>query len=164
LLQAANTTVRTTTARQNPWQKSIFAWLKHVPPVARGTAGAEMVAEMLRGFGYHVSAGPIAQSFCVKSHVVKVKMSMSWAGARVFKFQQIEDDPYTHLAMLGLEPATAWFWLCPKEAAWKKAEAQHRGESRWIQVSIGRPPKWLEAYGGLIDTAQATRTAQLGKP
>jgi hypothetical protein len=142
----------------------VFAWLKETTPRDRGTAGSEMVAEMVRGFGYQLGAGPIAQSFLVKEHTVKVKMSMAWGGDGDFIFQQIEDDAYTHLAMLGLEPTTAWFWLCPKLVAWNNAEAQHRSDSRWIQFHSSRPPEWLQSSGGHIDTAQATCTAHLGNP
>ncbi len=148
----------------SPWVGSPFYWLKGLANLPRGDGARQMVETMLAGFGYGTSAASIAQSFQTKGHVIKVKLSMGWSGSKTFKFQQIEDDPYTDLAMLGLEPADAWFWLCPKAVAWANASGQHRTDSRWIQLAANRAPAWLKTYGGHIASAQALCLAQLGTP
>jgi len=165
-LLTANNAAQAAAAQSNPnvWIGSHFAWLKGLANRARGDAAREMVEAMLRGFGYRTRAASVAQSFVVKRRTVKVKLSMGWAGSKTLKFQQIEDDPYTHIAMRGLEPSDAWFWLVPKAVAWSQSSGQHRADSRWIQFSAARVPAWLTKYGGHISGAQALCTAQLGAP
>jgi hypothetical protein len=164
-LLAANGAAQTTaTAGANPWLGSPFRWLKGLANLPRGTAAREILETMVRGFGYRTQRARVAQSFAVKSHVVKVKLSMGWGGANNFKFQQIEDDPYTHLAMLALAPGDAWLWVCPKAVAWANASGQHRADSRWVELATGNVPGWLQSHGGHIAGAQALCTAEFGSP
>ncbi len=165
-LIAANTNARKKAASSgtNPWLSSQFYWLKKLATNPRGDAAREMSELMLSSFGYQIRVGPLAQSFIVNGHTVKVKLCMAWSGSKSLKFQQIEQDAYTHLLLLGLEPKDAWFWLSPQAVSWANAGGQHRQESRWIQFSVNRAPKWLAQYGGTIAKAQATCLAQLGSP
>jgi hypothetical protein len=165
-LMAANRTVQANARHygRSPWQASNFAWLKTLANVARGAAGADIIEELLRNLGYQPQAGAIAQSLVVKGHTVKVKLSMIWAGSNEFVFQQIEDDPYDYLVMLGLEPADAWLWICPKAVARQNATVQHAGDSPWIRFVLGRRGVWMAPFGGNIQNALGTLTGQLGAP
>jgi hypothetical protein len=89
---------------------------------------------------------------------------MIWAGSNEFVFQQIEDDQYDFLAMLGLEPTDAWLWVCPKVVARQHATVQHDGDSPWIRFVLGKQGAWMSSYGGNIQQALATLTGQLGAP
>lgn len=167
ILLQANDAVRKATALPNPandpWRNSPFGWIKKLgSPLQRGRAGHLIVERMFRSFGYTLTPGTIKQSFKVNGHVVKVKSSMAWGGGDGFKFQQIEDDPYSHVAMLGLQPNDAWFWLCKKSVARARSGGQHRQESRWIVIQLGHVPAWLP--GGHIDDAKKTCISELGKP
>jgi hypothetical protein len=165
IIQKANIALKSTSSKPDPWLGSVFEWIKRLPPAARGKAGAALVAEMLRAFGYSVGHGTLAQSFVVKTHVIKVKLSMAWnTSADSLTFQQIEDDPYTHLAMLGLQPADAWFWICPKSVVLHHSTPQHKKPSRWIHFAIGLEPTWLAAHGGGIARARAACSGELGAP
>jgi hypothetical protein len=149
----------------SPWARSQFGWLKKLANIPRGQAAVKIVEKMLVKRGYKVTTGRLAQSFNVNHRVVKLKLSMAWSGSRVLKFQQIEDDSYTHLATLGLEVRDAWFWLCPKSVAWRNAAGQHRTDrSRWIQLRTDQLPRWLEPYGGHISGAEAICLQRLGSP
>jgi hypothetical protein len=148
----------------NPWNGSAFAWLKTQANVARGAAGAAIFADLLRRLGYSPQPGALTQSLVVNRHVVKVKLSMLWSRSNEFVFQQIERDNYDRLAMLGLEPADAWLWVCPLKVARQHATTQHDGDSPWIRFVLGNQGAWMSRYGGSIQNALATVTAQLGPP
>jgi hypothetical protein len=83
---------------------SPFHWLLPLPPVSKGKAGRIMIEELLRQNGYSTGrASGVAQSLKVTRGVLKTKLSLEW-DAGTFAFEQIEDDPYDFLAMLGASP------------------------------------------------------------
>jgi hypothetical protein len=113
IITAAATASTQIPSRLRQWPASSpFAWIVPLAPVSKGRAGLIMVTEMMRLNGYSVSkAKGIAQSVAANSGVVKVKLCLEW-DAGTFVFEQIEDDNYAFLAMLGLRPHDAFLWLC----------------------------------------------------
>jgi hypothetical protein len=123
-----------------------------------------MVTEMMRLNGYSVSkAKGIAQSVAANSGVVKVKLCLEW-DAGTFVFEQIEDDNYAFLAMLGLRPHDAFLWLCTKTLALTNSVAQHKRPSRWVVFEPAQPPAWLAPHGGHVSNASTTLGNALGPP
>ncbi len=166
LLMAANATQMANfspAAQGSPWLVSVFRWLKDLPTLQRGQAGARIFETYANSFGYSTQPAPAAQSFRMTPGVVKVKTSMLWTTGH-FKFQQIEDDGYDHLALLGLEPASAWLWICTKKDAFANATAQHKSQSRWIVLTTKRIPPWLIPRGGPIAVGATTLQVALGPP
>jgi hypothetical protein len=166
LLLTSNRQVRLYTERfgKNPWARSPFYWLKRLANGPRGQAALSTIDTMLVSLGYKVTAGPMTQSLVINRRVVKLKLSMAWSGQKNFVFQQIEDVPYTHLAMLGIEPINAWFWMCPKSVAYDYSTSQHGFDSRQIRFSIDHLPAWLDEYGGDISVFEETCLRRLGSP
>jgi hypothetical protein len=133
-------------------------------PVSKGRAGLLMVRELLALNGYATTrAKGIAQSLTVKKLVVKVKLSLEWEDA-TFAFEQIEDDPYDLLAMLGLRPREGFLSMCPKAIALRNAAGQHKQPSRWVVFSPSAPPRWLAPHGGNVSQLAATLSAAFGTP
>jgi hypothetical protein len=165
LVTAAVTASGRITSHVRHWpQSSPFAWMIPLPPVSKGRAGQIMVAELMQANGYSVTkAKGIAQSLAVTKGVVKVKVCLEWdTGA--FVFEQIEDDNYDFLAMLGLRHHDAFFWLCSKPVALTNSAAQHKRPSRWVVFQPTAPPAWLAPHGGHIGNTAATLTTALGPP
>jgi hypothetical protein len=87
-----------------------------------------------------------------------VKLSLVWDDGR-FVFQQIKDQNYDVVALLGLEPKSARLWIVPKAVLWKHADWQHTGkaghDTKWFHFQTTKPPTWLQEYGGT--SAKATK-------
>lgn len=132
-------------------QDSPFAWMIPLAPVSKGRAGLMVVRELMHMNGYITrDAKGIAQSFITVKGVVKVKTSLLWDNG-TFVFEQIEDDPYDFLAMLGLMHHDACFWLCTKKLALTNSHDQHKSQSRWLVFEPSCVPTWLSNHGGHID-------------
>ena len=78
--------------------------------------------------------------------VLKVKMSMQWDNG-TFAFEQIRDEEYDYLVMLGITPHGLVIWTVPKDVALKNSQVQHAEESRWVRFAAATPPLWLWPYG-----------------
>jgi hypothetical protein len=140
-----------------------FDWLLTLANTQKGEAGLIMVRELAKTFGYVIAGAALTQSFTLKEYVVKVKLCLQWKDGKIV-FEQIEDDSYTHLAMLGLEPATGWLWISTKADALTNSDAQHKKPSRWVGFKPTKQPAWLVARGGSIANAQATFLNAFGPP
>jgi hypothetical protein len=176
ILKAANAQLeQEPRKRTSMWADSDFRWLKTLSLTERGKAGARLVALLLRELGYTTTDASLAQTIEANGCALKVKTSMLWS-TNQFRFQQIEHDAYTHLALLGLAPHAAWFWLCPREVAFEHAEAQHGELSRWLSIrtaATSRQPQLRvracsDAPGSLRQSLQtnapAMRVGGLGAP
>ena len=149
----------------SPWAASQFGWMKGFSTVTRGGFGAELVSKLAQALGYVTAGGALTQSFIVKGQTIKVKLSMLWTDGGL-RFEQVEDDPYDHLAMLGLEPSDtdAFLWLAPKALVRQHAVVQHAGDSPWIRFRPNAVPAWLTPFGGSVGLAAQTFANQVGAP
>jgi hypothetical protein len=88
---------------------------------------------------------------------VEVKFSTLWAGGD-FVFQQIRDQSYEVVALLGIEPQAVRLWMVPKRELWARAPGQHTGanalDTRWLRFEAADPPQWLEPFGGTLERAR----------
>ncbi len=150
-------------------ERSPFHWMQQKTNGSRGQAAATMVATLAAKNGYAVTPGgkrELAQSFSVAAGVVKVKLCMIGTNNSCI-FQQIQDEQYDFLAMLGLGrgPSNdADLWICTKEIAFQNAGIQHDNGSRWVTFQRAAPPTWLASHGGPIADAAKTLAAALGSP
>lgn len=165
LLTATATAQKHTHGKTRPWpHNSPFAWLLPLPPVSKGAAGLRMVRELMQLNGYKIGkASGLAQAFSTSYGTIKTKLSLEWNNGN-FVFEQIRDDPYDFLAMLGLCPDDAFIWLCPKNVALAVSAGQQAPQSRWIHVDPKAPPAGFSGYGGPIADAAITFGAVLGPP
>ncbi|MFN3974549.1 MAG: hypothetical protein ACK4K2_04660 [Dehalococcoidia bacterium] len=90
------------------------------------------------------------------------KFSTLWASG-VFKFQQIRDQDYSQLFLLGLAPFGAAAWVIPKsvlaphftgQLQLEGLTQQHGGrkgrDTWWLSFPANSRPDWLSPYGGTL--------------
>jgi hypothetical protein len=165
LLNANATAQKQSSGKTRPWPaNSPFAWLLPLAPVSKGAAGLRIVRELMHLNGYTTGkASGIAQAFSSNHGIIKTKISLEWNSGN-FVFEQIRDDPYDFLAMLGLCPEDAFIWLCPKHVALAESASQQAPQSRWIHVDPVTPPIGFAGCGGPIADAAVTFKTVLGAP
>lgn len=87
---------------------------------------------------------------------VEIKFSTLWEQGN-YVFQQLRDQDYELVILLGLSPTAAHVWITPKAEAMAHSLPQHGGaagtDTRWISFRAANPPPWLEPYGGEIASA-----------
>ncbi len=87
----------------------------------------------------------------------EIKFSTLWTGGD-YVFQQIRDQNYDQLVLLGLSPFTVKCWVVPKAIVMGTVRdglrGQHGGgaatETAWLRFRAAAPPAWLSAYGGTL--------------
>lgn len=144
------------------WAASPYAWLRRLPSSRRGAAGAAVVEAVLVGLGRQVGPSPDCEADrLVDGRRVEVKLSTLWASGE-FRFQQLRDQNYESVAMLGVAPFEVRLWWVPKAVAWERAAPQHCGakgsDTRWLRFAAAAPPAWLGAFGG--ELADAVRVIE----
>jgi hypothetical protein len=91
-------------------------------------------------------------------HQVEIKLSTLWDTGQ-FVFQQLRDQDYRYVILLGVTPDEAKVWILPKNVAMKHSTPQHTGgagaETRWLSFDASQPPAWLARYGGTHERALA---------
>jgi hypothetical protein len=139
-------------AESDPWVHSPFAFIRTLPSARRGKVGEQMVEDLLSGAGYPVlPREDPSHDRVVGGYRVEVKLSTLWASG-VYTFQQLRDQNYQYLVLLGLSPNSAHAWLVAKDVALSATTPQHGGaagtDTRWASVDPSDPPGWLAGYGG----------------
>ena len=136
------------------WSGSPFAWILTLPSRARGAAGEKIVDSWLTSNGFEVRRA--RQSGCdriVSGKNVEIKFSTLWK-AGSYTFQQLRDQDYESLFLLGISPNTVHAWFVPKAVAWERAIPQHGGaagtDTKWLTFPADSPPTWLQEYGGSL--------------
>lgn len=145
-------------AATDPWEASPFAWIKREPPRRKGAIGEGLVKAWARHEGFAVTPSTDAGHDCrLNSLRVEVKFSMVWEGG-LFVFQQIRDQNYQVVALLGIEPQAVRLWMVPKDELWRRALGQHTGamaqDTKWLQFAAESPPDWLSGFGGTLAGAR----------
>jgi hypothetical protein len=140
-----------------PWEGSPFEWLLTLPSRKRGKAGELLVSHWLGRMRYQVdSPASSGHDRIVEGRSVEIKMSTLW-GSGDYVFQQLRDQDYEFVILLGISPPVAHVWIVPKHVAWEAATPQHGGaegtDTRWIHIRADQPPEWLAPFGGSLETA-----------
>jgi hypothetical protein len=142
----------------DPWEASPFGWIKREPSRRIGAIGEQLVKAWAAHEGIRVEAASDAGHDCRLNGIpTEVKFSTRWAKGN-FVFQQIRDQTYEVVALLGIEPQAVHLWIVPKEELWLRAAGQHTGASaqdtRWLRFPASRPPDWLMTFGGTLAAAR----------
>ena len=142
----------------DPWDASPFQWILGEASRRRGAIGERLVKAWARECGIRVVAPTDTGHDCVLDDVrVEVKLSTLWQSGG-YKFQQIRDQSYEVVALLGLQPQVVQLWMVPKDVLWQEAVGQHTGvnaqDTKWLSFQASAPPSWLDQYGGTLANAR----------
>jgi hypothetical protein len=156
----------TATPGDDPWENSPFRWIRELQSRRRGKAGELIVTNWLRSEGLEVGRSASSGSDrTVGLQQVEIKLSTLWDNGQ-FVFQQIRDQDYRYMVLLGITPESAQVWVVPKTVAMRHSTPQHTGakgaETRWLAFDAANPPSWLSRYGGNSERALAAVTRYLG--
>jgi len=146
-------------AGDDPWSTSPYKWLRELQSRTRGKAGEQIIAGWLASEGFTVGKPSSSNSDrSVELTQVEIKLSTQWDSGE-FRFQQIRDQDYRFVILLGVMPQELKVWILPKKVALKYSTPQHTGkggaETRWLAFDAANPPKWLTRYGGNAQEAVA---------
>lgn len=139
------------------WEESPFLWLRKLSAKRKGAAMEDLVRRFFSMHGLSVHRSPGSQSDClVGQSPCEIKGSTLWESGH-YQFNQIRDQQYTHLILLGLSPKRAHLWCVPKNLGFRKARPQQGGmdgvETRFLKFQAVSPPEWLLPFGGHPKTA-----------
>ena len=139
------------------WAGSPYRWLRALSSRARGSAGEGIVAGWLEGHGFTVMPpSSTDHDRRVGDVKIEVKLSTLWSSG-ILRFQQLRDQDYDVVALLGVSPRLLQLWVVPKAVIWQHAVGQHSGagatETRWLTIDPADPPGWLAPYGGTPQAA-----------
>jgi len=147
---------------QDPWAGSPFAWIKTRPSRQVGAIGEQLVAGWCAAKGLDVLRTRDAEADrVINGKRVEIKFSTRWASG-AYVFQQIRDQRYDLVLLLGLSPFMASCWVVPKaiflESPMKPGLThQHGGraghDTMWLQFHSTNPPAWLSPFGGTLAAA-----------
>lgn len=146
-------------ASEDPWSTSPYKWLRELQSRTRGKAGEQIIAGWLTSEGFTVGKASSSNSDrSVELTQVEIKLSTQWDSGE-FRFQQIRDQDYRFVILLGVMPQELKVWILPKKVALKHSTPQHTGkggaETRWLAFDATNPPKWMSRYGGNAQDAIA---------
>lgn len=141
----------------DPWAGSAFEWLMRLPSRSRGRAGELIVEAWLEGLGFEVRPPTNSgHDRTVNRHKVEIKFSTLW-GSGEYVFQQLRDQDYEYVVLLGVSPSTAHAWTVPKAEAFAKAVPQHGGaigrDTKWLRIRADAPPVWMSPFGGDLEAS-----------
>lgn len=147
------------TAGDDPWVDSPYKWLRELQSRTRGKAGEQIIASWLTTEGLTVARASSSNSDrCIELNEVEIKLSTQWESGE-FRFQQIRNQNYRYVILLGVMPQELRVWILPKKVALKYSTPQHTGkegaETRWLSFPADKPPKWLARYGGQVTNGLA---------
>lgn len=151
---------------EDPWAGSPFEWMMRLPSRSRGRAGELIVESWLEGLGFDVRL-PVntGHDRLVSLRKVEIKFSTLWASGD-YVFQQLRDQDYELILLLGVSPSIAHCWLAPKSVAYGHAVPQHGGaagrDTRWLRLPASAPPSWMAEYGGDLENSVSVLAATLG--
>lgn len=147
----------------DPWAGSPFAWIVTRPSRQRGKIGEQLVAGWAAAKGLDVTAAHSSDADrVINGRRAEIKFSTLWTNG-IYKFQQIRDQDYDIVVMLGLSPFSASCWVVPKAELVGHAgqliglTGQHGGaaarDTAWLSFPASDPPAWLAPFGGTLAAA-----------
>ena len=144
------------------WEGSPFEWITKLPSRTKGAIGEKLVEEWLRGRGFQIARSPSSHADrLVEGRPMEIKFSTQWA-AGGYTFQQIRDQDYEILLLLGIAPHSAHCWVLAKSdcSALRAVGAltpQHTGrggqETEWATINLAQPATCWSDFGGPLDKA-----------
>lgn len=115
----------------DPYEASPFRWIRQQPSATKGAIGALLIREWATRVGLDPADRLSSDhDLRVSGLKIEVKMSTLWS-ATDFKFQQLRDQDYEYVCMLGLEPQAARLWVVPKEEALKPRDLSACSRGRY---------------------------------
>lgn len=141
-----------TATKVDPWEGSPFEWIMRLASRSRGKAGEVLVEAWLRRLGFRVDR-PLSGDHdrVVSGQKVEIKFSTLWAQGD-YVFQQLRDQDYEVVVLLGVSPTAAHGWVVPKAVAMEYSVPQHGGargsDTRWLRFRAASPPSWMSEFGG----------------
>lgn len=138
----------------SPWAGSPFEWVMSLASRSRGRAGEVLVEAWLRRIDLTVRPPQNSgHDRVVNGHKVEIKFSTLWQAGQ-YVFQQLRNQDYEYILLLGISPHEVSVWMPPKSVAFEQAIPQHGGaagtDTRWLRFDAARPPGWLSEYGGSL--------------
>lgn len=139
------------------WKGSPFEWIKHRPSRSIGAIGEKIISAWLAMHNFNVSRSSDSQADrIIEGKRVEIKFSTLWKSGD-YKFQQLRDQHYDFVIMLGISPHDAHCWVVPKSEImrlWKVDKlisSQHGGASgsdtAWINLTPDNNFEPLTKYG-----------------
>lgn len=159
MARIANSLKKDVTSKKDmfDWTGSPFAWIKEQPSRRIGKIGELMVEKWCRDQKFEVTQSPDSEADRVIAGIrVEVKLSTLWQKG-YFKFQQIRDQNYDAIWLLGVGPGFVRNWLVPKSIVQSHVIGklgQHTGsegaETAWLSIIPGQEPDWIKPYGSSL--------------
>ena len=141
------------------WANSPFHWIKSRPSRQIGKIGESLVAGWAASKGFDVSRPNNSDHDKIIADLkVEIKFSTLWTNNEIFKFQQIRDQDYQYVFLLGLSPFDAQAWFVPKDKLLDPIPPalvpQHGGaagtDTKWLSFQAASAPGWLLEFGGRL--------------
>lgn len=146
------------------WEQSEFRWIRQQPSRRVGAIGEGFARQLLIGRGFDVQKALSSEHDMLVDGVrLEVKFSTLWESGQ-YKFQQIRNQSYDAMLLLGLSPSAAHMWVVPKSVVLHARSnglllGQHGGksasETAWLPIAPSSPPSWLAEHGPDMDQAMA---------
>lgn len=144
------------------WRGSPFEWIRHRPSRSIGAIGEKIVSMWLAMHDFSVSRSPDSDADRIVENMrVEIKFSTLWESG-TYVFQQIRDQSYDFIILLGISPHDAHCWVLRKEdiiRLWKEEHqigGQHTGQgggdTAWIHVTP-QNEGFLSPYGNDLPKA-----------
>lgn len=142
-----------------PWAGSPFEWVMALASRSRGKAGEKLAEAWLRRSGFRVEPPRNSgHDRVVNDNPIEIKFSTLWQSGQ-YVFQQLRDQDYKYILLLGVSPHEVSVWMPPKAVAFEHAVPQHGGslgtDTRWLRFNASSPPSWLGAFGGTLGEGAA---------
>jgi len=148
------------------WINSPFGWIKQRPSRTIGAIGEKLVDAWLTEHGFNVTHSPNSNADrIVNGKKLEIKFSTLWKTG-TYTFQQIRDQDYDFVIMLGISPHSVHCWVLEKEVImklWKEdhvISSQHGGkqgaDTAWVELSPQNDNKAFAPYGVTLQDALAS--------
>lgn len=147
-------------AAADEWAGSPFAYLRTLPTASRAKAAEAMVEYALRQLGFRVAPRTAhTHDRIVEGQKVRIKFSTRWRTG-LYTFQQVRDEEYDFLVLLGVSPQEGHLWVLSRTVALSLVGHP----TAWISFAPADPPAALRAAGGNLDALAPALVAAFGPP
>jgi len=160
LLTASARAVAHQYAAADEWAGSPFAYLRTLPTASRAKAAEAMVEHALRQLGFRVAPRTApSHDRVVEGQKVRIKFSTRWRTG-LYTFQQVRDEEYDFLLLLGVSPQEGHLWVLSRTVALSLVGHP----TAWISFAPADPPVELRTAGGNLADLAPALIAAFGPP
>lgn len=160
IVQISNRLYKEYEEENSAWENSPFKWIKQRPSRSIGAIGEKIIASWLAMYDFNITRSPDSDADrIVEGKRVEIKFSTLWKSGD-YKFQQLRDQNYDFVIMLGVSPNDAHCWVVPKQEIlrlWKvekKICSQHGGvsgsDTAWVNLTPDNTFMPLAEYGNSL--------------